>query len=29
MLRRRGSVRMVPVRSTAVLFQGLGIKATG
>lgn len=29
MLRRRGSVRMVPVRSTAVLFQGLGIKTTG
>jgi 2-polyprenyl-6-hydroxyphenyl methylase/3-demethylubiquinone-9 3-methyltransferase len=28
MLRRRGAVRMVPVRSTAVLFQGLGIKAT-
>jgi 2-polyprenyl-6-hydroxyphenyl methylase/3-demethylubiquinone-9 3-methyltransferase len=26
MVRRRGPVRMVPVRSTAVLFQGLGIK---
>jgi 2-polyprenyl-6-hydroxyphenyl methylase/3-demethylubiquinone-9 3-methyltransferase len=26
MLRRRGAVRMIPVRSTAVLFQGLGIK---
>ena len=28
MMRRRGAVRMIPVRSTAVLFQGLGIKAT-